>query len=183
MLEKFKDYDYVAIRWETFEEKDFIVDYLKKNGFKTDKITFTLGETISLINQNDKTFTMASNIELKSECEKNVVFIQSKEIITLEMKKQMYLTKEQLRCIEYVKEVLTIFEITDLYVDDFGLMVKARNIYSLEDIEEEFANFFETCIAKEIEEEFCDRVYHDWYDLDEQYEILKLSRKCVRELK
>lgn len=183
MLERFKDYDVVCIKWETFEEKDFLVDYLKKNGYKTAQSTFTLGETILLINQQGKFFHNVSNIELRAESSDiSLAYIHTKDIITLDMKKKMYLTKEQLECINYVDAELKEYEITDLYVDDFGLMVKARGVYDSRAVEDSFECFFETCIAKTIEERFYDAMVSDYDSLDHEYKMLALSRKCMKEL-
>ena len=182
MLERFKNYECVCIKWETIEEKDFLVDYLKKNGFTINQWVFELGQTILHINMKLKTFNMISELAFKSDCKLNAVFIQSKDIITLDLKKKMYLTKEQLECINYVDAELKKYEITELYVDDFGLVVKARGIYNSRVVEDSLEDFFDICIVKEIEEHFYDAMVRNYDSLDHDYKMLALSRKCMKEL-
>lgn len=183
MLERFKDYAVVCVKFESLEERKAIIDYLKKNDYRSATLDNSLNKCILRINQDSKTIWCADKIEISNQYDKNVVFIQGKDIITLDMKKQMYLTKEQLECIDYVDAELKEYEITDLYVDDFGLMVKARGIYDSRIVENSFEDFFDICIVKEIEEHFYNAMVRNYDSLDHDYKMLALSRKCMRELK
>lgn len=181
MLERFKNYSAVGVKFESFEERDVIVDYLKKNGYRCASIDNNLDKCILRINQDDKTLWCVDALKISNKYDKNFVFIQSKDIITLDMKKKMYFTKDQLRCVEYVENELDWITITDLYVDDFGLVVKGRN--GDMKFEDAFDDFFQEHVCRVIEDEFWELMNCDWDDLDYQYEMLKLSRKCMRELK
>lgn len=182
MLERFKDFDFIGIKWETFEEKDFLVDYLKKQGFKCKTPIFNLGQTILGVDFKEKTFGAIDCINILPHDEDNVAYIHTKDIITLDMKKQIYLTKEQLECIDYVDEELEEVEVMDLYYDKEKLIVKARYIWSLEEFELELENFFLRDVSKIIEDDFYECMTMDWDSLDNQYKMLALSRKCMKEL-
>jgi hypothetical protein len=187
VLERFKDYETVVIDCESFEEIMVLREVLVKEGLKENIHTSLKNCNVVSIYPKEKRFACYTRIEIPVGNTNfhnfNHYITNFKSIINLDMKKKMYLSKDQLRCIEYVDEVLEDFEVMDLYYDKEELIVKARHIWSSEEFEREFDYFFREFVVKNIEEDFYECMSMDWDDLDKEYEILKLSRKCMRELK
>jgi hypothetical protein len=89
------------------------------------------------------------------------------------------LTTDQAKLIDYVDNVLERVEVVDI-TDD--LFVKWRYMYC-DDVEtDSLEDFLEQIVVQEIEDEFYEVMELDWDGLDEEYKMLSLARKVMREL-
>jgi hypothetical protein len=180
--EKFKDFRHLCVECKDFNQLMMIRDLLVKENFKELPTDSQLAECKVIgVYLDDKEFRCCESCDVNrikgTYNNYNHAIVSFNNLVDVKTKLEFYFSDDVLKCIDYVvcNDELDVVDVISRN------RIKWRNIFNNEIHIEDFEEFFEH-IAMLIEEEFYECMKNDYEDLNDIYELLKASRKVMRDL-